>query len=85
MPRLTRDLSALLAAGVLALGAAGCGGEETEGAANDAGESVEQNAPRNEEEAGNAAEDAGNAIDEAAGEAGDAAEDAERELEEQTP
>ena len=84
MPRLTRDLSALLAAGVLALGAAGCGAEETEDAANDAGETVEQNAPQSEEEAGDAADDAGNAIDEAADDAGNAVDDAERELEEET-
>ncbi len=55
---LNRKLSAALAAALLAVGAAGCGGE-AEQEAEEAGNAVEQEA----EEAGNAAEDAGNAVE----------------------
>ena len=53
-----RKLSAALAAAVLAVGAAGCGGEaEQEG--EEAGNAIEREA----EEAGNAAEEAGNEVE----------------------
>jgi hypothetical protein len=69
MPRPTREITALLAAALLGLGAAGCGGEDVENAAQDAGDTVEQNAP----EAQQNAEDAANDVE---GAAGDAAQEA---------
>jgi outer membrane PBP1 activator LpoA protein len=95
MPRLTRELPALLAAVVLAFGAAGCGEEDVENAGQDASESIEQNSPEAREAAEDAGTDAENAAERAAQEAEenapeardqaeDALNEAEQQLEEET-
>ena len=90
MPRPTREMTALLAAAVLGLGAAGCGGEDVENAAQDAGDTVEQNAPEAQQKAEDAAkdvegaaEDAAQEAEENAPEAGNQAEDALNEAEQE--
>ena len=83
MPRLTRDLPALLAAVVLGFGAAGCGEEDAENAAQDASETVEQNAPEAEATAEDAAEDAAREAEENAPEVEQEAEEALNEAEQQ--